>query len=116
MTDRLYKAMMSIGRSLCHQRPDRSFFICGRQFPVCARCTGVYIGELAALLSYRFIKPPVMLCAAFCAVMLADWLIQFFKVCESTNLRRLITGLLCGYGVGNLAIRLLVIVLKYLEG
>lgn len=116
MMSELYRALMYIGRSLCHQRPDRSFFIRGRQFPVCARCTGVYIGELAALLSYRFIKPPAALCIVFCAAMLADWLIQFFKIRESTNFRRLITGLLCGYGVGNLAIRLLVIVLKYLEG
>ncbi len=116
MTDRLYRAMMSICGLLCHQRPDRSFFIRGRQFPVCARCTGVYIGEFAALLSYRFIKPPAALCIVFCAVMLADWLIQFFKIRESTNFRRLITGLLCGYGGGNLAIRLFVIVLNNLEG
>ena len=28
----------------CHCRPDRSFFFRGRQFPVCARCTGMLLG------------------------------------------------------------------------
>ena len=28
----------------CHQMPERSFFYKGKQFPVCARCTGVIIG------------------------------------------------------------------------
>ena len=31
-----------------------------------------------------------------------DWLIQFIKVKESTNIRRLITGLLGGFGLSNL--------------
>src|SRR5918994_6016912 len=31
------------GSMICHQLPDRSFFIDGRQLPVCARCTGLYI-------------------------------------------------------------------------
>jgi uncharacterized membrane protein len=34
---------------ICHQRPERSFVLNGRQFPVCARCTGLYVaGALAA--------------------------------------------------------------------
>ena len=34
----------------CHCRPDRSFFYKGKQFPVCARCTGELAGILAALI------------------------------------------------------------------
>ncbi|MEI3349189.1 MAG: DUF2085 domain-containing protein [Dysosmobacter sp.] len=42
----LYQACASVGHTLgCHQRPDRSFFFHGKQFPVCARCTGVFLGE-----------------------------------------------------------------------
>src|SRR5215510_6838555 len=37
-----------IGALICHQRPERSFFIHGLQLPVCARCTGLYIGAAAA--------------------------------------------------------------------
>ena len=33
-----------IGHAVCHQRPDRSFFSCGRQWPVCGRCAGLYMG------------------------------------------------------------------------
>src|SRR6266404_9479319 len=37
---------------LCHQLPDRSFFIAGHQFAVCARCTGLYVGFTVATLCY----------------------------------------------------------------
>jgi uncharacterized membrane protein len=33
-----------IGYALCHQLPDRSFFIHEHQTPLCARCTGMYLG------------------------------------------------------------------------
>ncbi len=33
-----------IGTIVCHQRPDRSFHLWGARLPVCARCTGVYVG------------------------------------------------------------------------
>jgi uncharacterized membrane protein len=29
----------------CHQRPERSFFLDGRQVPICARCFGMLIAE-----------------------------------------------------------------------
>src|SRR5262245_3978961 len=38
------------GSVICHQRPERSFFLWGAQFPVCARCTGLYVGAAAAAL------------------------------------------------------------------
>jgi uncharacterized membrane protein len=33
-----------IGSLVCHQRPERSFHVAGVQYPVCARCTGIYLG------------------------------------------------------------------------
>ncbi len=95
-----YRFCVILGRaSGCHQRPERSFFFRGRQFPVCARCTGVYLGELAALLTLRWVRPPLWVAPLFCAVMLADWGVQALGWRESTNPRRLVTGLLCGYGL-----------------
>ena len=41
-------AMFPAGRFICHQRPERSFFVSGRQMPVCARCTGLYAGAAVA--------------------------------------------------------------------
>ncbi|HEX7139822.1 MAG TPA: DUF2085 domain-containing protein, partial [Vicinamibacterales bacterium] len=35
--------VFAIGSAVCHQLPERSFHIWGRQFPVCARCTGIYL-------------------------------------------------------------------------
>ena len=36
-----------IGRLVCHQRPERSFFLWAHQMPVCARCTGLYVAAAA---------------------------------------------------------------------
>jgi len=36
------------GGLVCHQRPERSFQIGGRQLAVCARCTGLYVSALAS--------------------------------------------------------------------
>ena len=89
----------------CHRRPDRSFFWRGRQFPVCARCTGVYIGETIALVQFLIVhRVFLLLSLLFCAVMFLDWLIQYMEIRESTNRRRLMTGLLGGYGVMSLEI------------
>ena len=41
------------GSVVCHQLPERSFFwTSGAQFPVCARCTGLYLGGLLAVLGW----------------------------------------------------------------
>lgn len=41
------------GSVVCHQLPERSFFWTnGVQFPVCARCTGLYLGALLAVLGW----------------------------------------------------------------
>jgi uncharacterized membrane protein len=34
----------AIGRVVCHQLPARSFHLWGASLPVCARCTGLYLG------------------------------------------------------------------------
>lgn len=33
------------GSLVCHQRPERSFHLASIPFPVCARCTGIYLGS-----------------------------------------------------------------------
>lgn len=35
--------LYAVGSVICHQRPERSFFWDGHPFPVCARCTGLYL-------------------------------------------------------------------------
>jgi uncharacterized membrane protein len=48
--------VFAIGGVICHQRPERSFFVDGYQFPVCARCTGLYLSGALALLSWWSLK------------------------------------------------------------
>lgn len=96
--NRVHSLCMALGRLAgCHQMPERSFYLWGVQFPVCARCTGVLLGELLGLISLRWFQPPVWMIAAFCGLMLLDWCIQAVGWRESTNFRRLVTGTLCGY-------------------
>lgn len=100
--DYIFKTVGAMG---CHQLPERSFFIRGRQFPMCARCTGVWAGYLLGICLYAFYKIPIWLDFLFCELMFADWLIQYIDLRQSTNIRRLITGLLCGAGLIQLEIR-----------
>lgn len=44
-----------VGSVLCHQHPERSFFLWGSQMPVCARCTGIYAGAAIAALALPFV-------------------------------------------------------------
>ena len=37
-------AVYIAGALICHQRPERSFHVWGAQWPVCARCLGLYAG------------------------------------------------------------------------
>jgi len=39
----------AVGYSVCHRIDLRSFHIGGRQFPMCARCSGQFLGALLAL-------------------------------------------------------------------
>jgi uncharacterized membrane protein len=42
-----------IASLVCHQRPERSFALAAAQFPVCARCAGLYFsGAVGALLAW----------------------------------------------------------------
>ena len=103
MTDKQWIKLMEMGDRLgCHQRPERSFFINGYQFPVCARCTGVIISSVLAAVLFFKKRLPIPLCIAMSSLMLLDWGIQYLEIKESTNTRRLITGLIGGFGYTTL--------------
>ena len=46
----------AVGSMICHQLPERSFFLDGRQLPVCARCTGLYVSGAAGFLGWVAVK------------------------------------------------------------
>lgn len=94
----------------CHQLPERSFFIKGYQFPLCARCTGIFIGYVIAIfLLILRIYIPVRFCIAFILLMGFDGGLQFFTQYVSNNLKRFITGCLYGAGLVHLLFNLILL-------
>ncbi len=86
--------------SFCHRMPERSFFWKGKQFPVCARCTGIHIGYLAyPFFLFDLFSLNIWVTLALMLPTYADGLVQAFLKVESNNLRRVTTGFMAGVGV-----------------
>ena len=84
----------------CHQRPERSFHIWGKQLPLCARCTGIVLGQLAAMIWMLCAGQPVvgwLGLALIVPTVLDGWLQMKFDF-ESNNARRCVTGVMAGIG------------------
>ena len=107
---------------LCHQRPDRSYFIEGHKLGVCSRCTGIYFGFALTLLAYPLVRSlrttttPARKWLFLAALPLAiDFSLTFFGLWENTHTSRLLTGLLLGSvavfyimpGIADLSLRAL---------
>lgn len=102
-----------VGYAICHQIPERSFVLGGRPLPLCARCTGTFLGAmvgLAAVALRRRLRatrmPPVPvlgLLVAFFAMWAFDGLNSYLTLFpgaphlyEPRNWLRLTTGMLNG--------------------
>lgn len=89
--------------TFCHRRPDRSFFWRNRQFPVCARCTGIHLGYLSfPLFLFDIWTLSIWWTMALMFPTIFDGLTQAFWNRESNNWLRLSTGLLAGVGMMSL--------------
>ena len=113
-SDEIWIRMMEYGNRIgCHQLPRRSLFIKGYQFPICARCTGVIIGEIIAIILILCkIKINIWTNIIFLTIMGIDWFIQFINILESNNIRRLITGFLGGFGLTYIYYHLIIYVIS----
>lgn len=81
----------------CHARPDRSFYFRGRQFPICARCTGELIGMIIGIfVTICFGCPGFWIACLMMLPLVVDGFVQRLTAYESNNLRRLWTGILFG--------------------
>jgi uncharacterized membrane protein len=93
------------GDLLCHQKPERSFFLNGNQMPFCSRCTAIWVGLTIGLTLMLFYV--IELNERFMAIVILslvpigiDGIGQLLGFWESTNLIRVITGLIVGVPVG----------------
>jgi len=101
-----------VGALVCHQRPERSFHVQERRFPVCARCTALYVsGAAGAVLGWfglarvpRQTRLIVVSAALPTAVSVgAEWL----GFAGSSNLTRALAALPLGGAAGWLFVRML---------
>jgi uncharacterized membrane protein len=105
------------GYAVCHRITERSFTVAGRQLPLCARCTGMYLGVALSFLvlglagRFKWAKlPPSKIMGVFVGfvvVMGIDGVnsySHFFPdiphVYEPQNWLRLVTGMGTGLAMG----------------
>lgn len=106
---------MTIGKAinflfLCHQLPERSFFYRGRQFPICARCTGILLGYIiGVLIALKYHHIPLGVLILLLVPLGIDGIAQYLGFWESTNIRRLFTGIAAGIATDFLLAKILLI-------
>jgi uncharacterized membrane protein len=89
-------------RMLCHGMEARCFHWGGVPMPICARCTGLYLGFLigiglfAAVRKLQRISIPSSMVIVLVAPLVVDGITQAMGLRVSTNELRVATGLLCG--------------------
>ena len=94
---KLYLKAFNLAGKRCHQRADRSFHIGNWQFSNCARCTGIIFGQILMLVLLPFgIRTHFLFDLACLFLLFIDWGLQYVKILESNNLRRVVTGALGG--------------------
>ncbi len=112
----------AVGYAVCHRIPERSFMLpSGRQFPMCARDTGTFLGVLIAILMpglvFRrkkvamFPRLPVMLVMVLCSAIWAfdgansfSYLLPYENIPRlyaPNNFLRVTTGMFHGITMGG---------------
>jgi uncharacterized membrane protein len=103
----------AVGYAICHRIPERSFILAGRTLPLCARCTGTFLGAVLGLVAMLLLRrhrasrlPPVPVLGAlvvFTGLWGFDGLNSYMTLIpgaphlyEPRNWLRLTTGLLNG--------------------
>lgn len=115
----LWEKARIIGYALCHQLPQRSFFFHEHQSPLCARCTGMYLGFMLSVVflivrrRYRAARLPtvavVSMMIGFITIMGIDGVNSTISIIpgapqlyHTTNIHRIVTGTLFGMSMAML--------------
>ncbi len=108
-----------LGYGICHRLPGHSLTIAGRPFPLCARCTGMYLGVVLCLLLFwlmgrlrRTELPPLpilLTLIGFIGIMGVDGVNSMLHFLPNAphlytpqNWLRLLTGLGTGLAMGSI--------------
>ncbi len=109
----------AVAYAICHRIPARSFLINGVPMPLCARCTGIYLGVMTSFLiavasgrTRTSRTPPgsvVIVLGLFVMIMGIDGVNSYIHlfpggtgVYEPHNWLRLVTGMYCGIAMFNI--------------
>jgi uncharacterized membrane protein len=109
----------AIGYAVCHRIDGRSFHLGERALPMCARCTGMYLGVLVAIGTFLALGrrrsgvfpawPYGVVFGLFAAAWAADGVNSYLSLFpmwphlyEPNNVLRIVTGTLLGLGMGTL--------------
>jgi len=103
-----WNIVYTAGDRLCHQKLERSFIVNGNQMPFCSRCIGIFAGSTLGIGLMLFFRLPLDEKFLFfiligIAPLAVDGIGQLFGLWESTNVIRVLTGLLAG-GLTGIAI------------
>lgn len=88
---------------ICHQMPERSFYLYGEPLAVCARCSGIYIGFWMGIIAYpvffgrmstRTVSRNVLILALL--PMVADVFIEWTGFYAAPRWMHALTGLVAG--------------------
>lgn len=97
---RLARFIYFLFSPLCHQQPERSYFLNGQQLAVCSRCLGIYSGFFFSSLAFplwsislrRSINSKPFLIVLLAIPLGLDFLLNLLKFWSSPLLVRTITG------------------------
>ncbi|MGH2523631.1 MAG: DUF2085 domain-containing protein [Anaerolineales bacterium] len=109
----------AVGYAICHRIDGRSFHLGDRQLPLCARCTGIYLGVLLGIVTLGVMgrarwgalppRPLIVALLGLIAVMGFDGVNSYLALFpglphlyEPQNWLRLITGTFNGLAIGAL--------------
>ena len=99
---------MKIPFWVCHQKQERCFKYNGKPLPICSRCLSLYFSLIFGFalsilfnLADNFDKKEMLFfIISLNLPLFIDSITQFFKIRESTNFLRLITGFFSGLSLG----------------
>jgi len=96
-------------RMLCHGIEQRCLTMFGVPMPICARCTGIYVGLFAGIIGFLIfpiVEEGMMrtMMALAALPMAIDGLTQALGLRESTNSLRFVTGFVAAFAFGMWAL------------